>query len=151
MKSLLTIKDCVGAITNAADPKSDKALALITLCVEDYHLPEISSCQNAKEAWDALEQTYRARSIANQLTLMRDLNTIRMGPNEPVAKYIGRARSIRDQLQAAGRPVDADTVVLAVLNGFPEQYSTLMEVMQAQSALPSLEELQAKALLTEQR
>jgi hypothetical protein len=151
MRSLLTIKECIGAITNAADAKSAKALALITLCVEDYHLPEISSCNNAKEAWDALEQTYRARSIANQLTLMRELNTIRMGPNEPVAKYIGRARSIRDQLQAAGRPVDTNTVVLAVLNGFPEQYNTLVAVLEAQSALPSLEELQAKALLKEQR
>ena len=151
MRALLTIKDMAGAITNATDPKSEKAKALISLYVEDYHLPEVTSCISAKEAWDALERTYRATSIANQLTLMRELNTIRMGPNEPVAKYIGRARSIRDQLQAAGRAVDADTVVMSVLNGFPEQYNTLIEVMRAQSALPSLEELQAKALLTEQR
>jgi transposase InsO family protein len=151
MKSLLTIKECISAITDANDPKSDKARAIITLCVEDFHLSEISGCKSAKEVWDALQRTYKASSIANQLTLMKELNTIRMAQNEPVAKYIGRARSLRDQLQAAGHAVDAKTVVLAVLNGLPHQYSTLVTVLESQAALPSLEELQAKALLTEQR
>lgn len=151
MKSVLTIKDCIEAISDANSAKSDKARAMITLCVEDFHLSEITGCNNAKEVWDALQRTYKARSIANQLTLMKDLNSIRMGHNEPVAKYIGRARSLRDQLQAAGHAVDAKSVALAVLNGLPEQYSTLVTVLETQAALPSLEELQAKALLTEQR
>ena len=41
MKSVLTIKDCIEAISDANSAKSDKARAMITLCVEDFHLSSI--------------------------------------------------------------------------------------------------------------
>jgi hypothetical protein len=151
MRSLLTIKGYEDAITEAANVNSKKALALSTLCVEDHHLTEIAGCQDAKAAWDTLAAAYRSRSVAKQLQLRKELNTLKMAPGEPVTKYISRARSIRDQLQAAGHPTSDSDVVLAVLSGLPEQYSMLVTVLETADQTPNLDDVLSKALLVEQR
>ena len=134
-------------VVDAADDA--KALALIGLCVEDHHLPTVEDCETARQAWQALESVYRARSMALVLKLKRELSQLSKRPGEGITKYIARARSVRDQLQAAGHAVSAEDVVLAVLAGLPSEYDMLVTVLENADAAPSLDEVLAKALLVE--
>lgn len=71
------VKGQLSADSEADSKADDKALALIGLSVKDHHLTTIASCETAKQAWDALEAVYQAKSIARRLQLKRALNSLR--------------------------------------------------------------------------
>ena len=135
----------------AVNPGAAKALALIGLSVEDQYLPTVNECDTAKAAWDALASIYKSRSNARVLILKRQLNSITLQDSEPLIKYIGRAQALRDQLAAIGQSVDESDVVLAVLNGLPRQYNTLVTVIENTDPMPNLNAVLSKLLLVEQR
>jgi len=41
-----------------------KALGLIGRCVETHHYATIANCRTSLEAWAALEEVYRAQTVA---------------------------------------------------------------------------------------
>ena len=135
-----------------ADSKADEqALALIGLSVNDHHLTTIASCETAKQAWDALEAVYQAKSVARRLQLKRTLNSLRKEPNEELSKYVARAKDIRDQLAAAGWSPDDQEVTLSILAGLPSEYDTLVTVLMASDVELDPDGVLAKLLTVEQR
>jgi hypothetical protein len=152
MKGLLATKDCIGAITDAANPNSAKAMGLMIMCVEEQHLATIEQAQNAAAAWTALEALYQQTSTANLLQLRKQLTTLEKKANESIQQYLARARSVADQIRAAtANPVNAADLVLAVLAGLPSEYNMVRTVIENMAALPSLAEVQAKLLLVEKQ
>ena len=68
MKFLLITKDLWQPVdAGSTGDEDNKALALIGLHVEDYHLNMVGQCSSAKEAWEALEAVYTSTSIAQCL------------------------------------------------------------------------------------
>jgi transposase InsO family protein len=154
MKFLLVSKGLWTPVTGVApvDTASDqKALALIGLCVRDHHLTTLASSNTSKEAWEALESIYKAKSTARRLQLRRELNTLKKEATEPLTKYVARARGIQDQLIAAGHTVDSDEVVWSVLAGLPAEYDTVVTILESGDKTPDLDEALSKLLAVEQR
>jgi gag-polypeptide of LTR copia-type/Integrase core domain/GAG-pre-integrase domain/Zinc knuckle len=151
MRFLLIQKGYWRAVETVGERDDAKALAAIGLCVEDHHLPTIEKCTTAKAAWEALEAIYQAKSVAKELQLTRELNSLKKNPHEDVTKYISRAKAIRDQLQAAGSTIQDRAVVIAVLAGLPSEYDMLVCVLENATTPPTLDELLPKALMIEQR
>eukprot|EP00877_Chromochloris_zofingiensis_P010264 jgi/Chrzof1/5491/Cz16g05080.t1 len=132
------------------DANSDKALASITLAVEDHFLPTVYKAASAKAAWDALEALFQQRSVANQLNLTQELNNLTLQPGETITQLLARARIIWEQLKAAGIDKSEQEVALSVLSGLPADFNTLVTVLQNQSGPLTLSGIQ-KAVLTEQQ
>ena len=68
----------------------------------DHHLPSLGQRETAKAAWDALEAVYKAKSMARRVALKREMNSLKKAADEPMTKYVARAKELRDQLAAAG-------------------------------------------------
>jgi hypothetical protein len=151
MEAFLVVNECAEAITDAAHAKSGKAKALIILGIEGMHVSQVNGCSNAKEAWDALKNTYQAQSKAQEMQLRQQLSTLSMEHNEIVTNYFARARTIRDQLAEAGGAIADKDVVMAVMNGFPPLYDVMTTAFKCLDIIPSLDKLQADALQVEQR
>eukprot|EP00877_Chromochloris_zofingiensis_P010252 jgi/Chrzof1/5480/Cz16g04260.t1 len=150
MRAYLVARGYSAAITNAEDANSDKALASITLAVEDHFLPTVYNAASAKAAWDALEALFQQRSVANQLNLTQELNNLTLQPGETITQLLARARIIWEQLKAAGIDKSEQEVALSVLSGLPADFNTLVTVLQNQSGPLTLSGIQ-KAVLTEQQ
>jgi len=148
---LLVIKDCADAIDNAAHEQSAKALAYIRSSVEDHLLPSIREAENARAAWLALEHVFQQRSLAATLSYQRDLSKLRMETNESVSSYIGRARTLLNNLTAAGSDLSEADIVPNVMSGLPSEYNMLVTVLENAAVAPSLDELLARALVVEQK
>eukprot|EP00877_Chromochloris_zofingiensis_P014595 jgi/Chrzof1/938/Cz01g34140.t1 len=118
MRAYLVARGYSAAITNAEDANSDKALASITLAVEDHFLPTVYKAASAKAAWDALEALFQQRSVANQLNLTQELNNLTLQPGETITQLLARARIIWEQLKAAGIDKSEQEVALSVLSDF---------------------------------
>ena len=154
MRFLLITKGLWTPVSGAGDvneTSDQKALALIGLCVKDHHLSTLVGCKTAKEAWETLEAVYKAKSNARRLQLKRDLNSLRMLGGEPLTKYVARAKSIRDQLIAAGHPIKEEEVVWSVLAGLPSQYDVLVTLLETSEEMIDLEALLAKLMVVEQK
>lgn len=132
--------------------KSQKARALIGLCVEDYHLPVIMDAANAKAAWDALANMYAQQSLANLVNLKRSFQGLALSPLETITVYLGRAQELVSQLKAVGQTVDEQDMVLQVLTGLPEDYKVVTTILENgdKSAL-TMSNVRAKLLLGEVR
>jgi hypothetical protein len=138
---------------NAYQEKSLKALALIGLSVEDYHLATVGNAASAKAAWEALKNLYAQQSMALVVDLKRSLGDLRLKQGESITEYIGRAVEIQSQLQAAGHTLSDQDLILQVLCGLPDEYrivSTIMENSDSQQQ-PSLSVVRSKLLREENR
>ena len=154
MKFLLISKGLWAAVSSTdANPETDlKALAQIGLYVKEHHLPLLERCTTAKEAWDKLESVYQAKSNARKLQLRKQLTQLKMGPGEPLSKYVARAKDIQDQLRAAGHEISDQEVTWSVLAGLPEVYDTVVTVLETTSDKDmNLEDILPKLLQVEQR
>ena len=76
-----------------------------------------------------LEGTYKAKSKAHRLQLNQELNSIKLGHDEPVTKYVARAKAIRDELLAAGHDIKDEEVVWSVLAGLHDTYKTIKTII----------------------
>ena len=118
MKFLLIHKGLWGAVSGdvGQETHNEKALAVITLNVKDHHLTTVATCTTAKQAWDALEGIYKAKTLARRLQLRRELNNLKKEPAEPLPKYVARARSIWNDLVTTGHDIKSSEVVWSVLD-----------------------------------
>ena len=147
----LTVKGLWSAITDPEDPGNDKALAIIGLSLEDYNLPLIEDCDTAADAWDALKELHQSTCIADALRLKQELAGLSMGPGEPVTKYVARAKTLRDNLDAAGYTIDDKDVILAILGGLPKTYDTIVTVLANDKSTSAVNDVMAKLMLVEKR
>lgn len=154
MKYLLIIKGLWSAVTSTTvDPdKNEKAMAQIGLHMKDHHLATLERCTTAKQAWQELESIFQAKSNARKRQLRKELSQLKMGVAEPLTKYVARAKEIQNQLRAAGHEVADQEVVWAVLAGLPQQYETVVTVLESSTdAELKLDDLLPKLLPVEHK
>lgn len=152
MESVLIVKDLWDAVTadNPRPANDRKALALIKLSVKDHHLPILATCTTAKAAWDTLAEIYQAKSNARTRELRKELTKLKMGQEEPLTKYVARAKEIQAQLLAAGHEVSDQAVSWHVLDGLTERYDTVVTVLETTANTDmSLDEILPKLLQVE--
>ena len=161
MEGLLAVRECEEAIEfpstrpvtpeekAAAEKLSKKTLGLLKMCVEDQHQFTIRQAKTAREAWQSLERLFQQRSMASTMHLKQQFTGLRMLATESIPQYVARARTIAAQLEAAGKKVDDEDQVLAVLNGLPSDYAMIKTVI-LNAKLPSIIDMQAKLMTTEQ-
>jgi hypothetical protein len=153
MKMLLMNKGLWAMVEDAAGEKTLKlkALSLIALHVKDHHLPTLMSAgEDPKLAWTMLENIHKAKSIARQLQLRRDINALRKGSSEPLTKYVARARTIWTDLTTSGVDIKESEVALSVLAGLPKSYDIASEVIQMTTKEPKLDDILTHLLPVEQ-
>ena len=128
----------------------EKALATIGLNVADHHLHNLSGKgMTSKQAWESLEKQYKAKSTARVMQLKTELQMLKKGAAEPLAIYVARAKTIWQDLKAAGNETSSADVVLNVLGGLPREYDIVRQVLVAGDKRLELEELLPKLLPVE--
>lgn len=128
-----------------------KALALIMLNVKDHLLTALAGHTTAKSVWDALEQTYLAKTLARKLQLRRELAKLQLSPSESVSQYLDRARTLLTECRAAHLDMKEEDIVQALLAGLPSEYDATVAIMDGADRQLTLTELLPKLLAVEQR
>ena len=151
MKALLVSKGLWTAVTVDTEPPADveKALAQVILHVKDHHLVTLNNCSTAKMAWELLKNTYEAKTNARKLLLRKEFIQLKMGA-ETLTHYVGRAKDMRTQLQAAGQAVTEQELAIQVLAGLPPAYSMITTVLTASDTALSVDGMMPKLLQAEQ-
>jgi hypothetical protein len=137
--------------SSATAEQSQGALALIGLHVKDHHLGKVAAAKTAKELWDDLETTYKSKSNARKMLLRREINTLKLGSGEPISMSVARAEDLYKNVTAAGSDMKPEEVAFAILAGLPDEYGTLVTILEATSKKMSGKEMLPLLLQTEAR
>jgi hypothetical protein len=128
--------------SSATAEQSQGALALIGLHEKDHHLGKVAPVKTAKELWDDLESTYKSKSNARNMLLRREIITLNLGFGEPISMYVARAEDLYKNLTAAVSDIKPEELATAILAGLPDEYGTLVTILEA-----TLEKMLAKEML----
>ncbi|XP_071680363.1 uncharacterized protein [Lolium perenne] len=114
-------------------------------------LVQVSEHQIAHGAWTAIQEMYASQSCARVMGLRRALNDLKKRELR-ASVYFNKVKALTDELALAGKKLDEDDVINAVLNGLDAEYNLLVEAISArlQQGI-SLSEVYAMFLATEAR
>ena len=155
MQSLLVMKrlwSVIGDARQQPDAEKDQmARAFICLHVAKHHKISVSKCKTAKEAWEMLRTKYEAQTTARKLQLRIALNTVKMGPTEPLTVYQARVQDLKAQLEAVGDIVTDQEAAVPFLSGLPPAYDMIRTVITAADTPLTIDQMVPKLLPVEQQ
>jgi hypothetical protein len=105
--------------------KQHLARTKIILNIEKSQLPH-THYDDPKEIWESLEKIHRARGFATQLALRRRFLYMRKHDDQPMSSWISNVKNAAFQLESAGVPVIDEDIILALTEGLPDTFSTLI-------------------------
>ena len=80
-----------------------------------------------------------------------DLTTLQKMPNEPLVKYVARAKGLRNELVMAGYNIKEEEVATSILAGLPSRFDILATVLATSQDTIDPNTLLARLLTVEQR
>ena len=139
------------AVASEAGEGPERALAIIGLCVRPWLLHVIEESRDARGAWTALRDLFRSKSVARRLVLRRQLAALRKSSKETIAQFLGRARTLRNELARVGAPPSEEDMITAVLAALPKEYDTVTTVLGVTESIRTLDAVLPHLLQVEQR
>jgi hypothetical protein len=137
--------------SSATAEQSQGALALIGLHVKDHHLKKVAAAKTAKELWDDLKTTYKSKSNAKKMLQREEINTLKLGSVEPISMYVARAEDLYRNLTTAASDMKPEELAFAILASLPDEYGTLVTILEATSEKMSAKKMLPLLLQTEAR
>ena len=141
---LLALRDVDQYITDTECPEEDqsddhkkwirgdnKARTLIGLSLSDEHLEHVREATTAKEMWDAILNVFERHTLLNKLAARRDFYTVKMNNEEKVLAYINRVKQLAARLKSMSVIIDDKEMAMAVLNGLPSRFESLIVALDA--------------------
>ena len=99
-KALLITKGVGDALTDKESEQSEKALALMCLCVSNEYVDLVANSDSAQHAWAMLEDMHAGQTAARRLTLRKELTGLAKKPKESMMNYIMRGKQICTDVRA---------------------------------------------------
>lgn len=108
-----------------------KAHATIGLAIFDEHLEHVRAAESAKGVWEKINNVFECHAFFNRLTEGRRLYTVSMEAGEKVLPYLNPVKHLVATLKSMDVVIDVQEMVMAVLNGVPPTYETLIIALSA--------------------
>lgn len=122
-------KDVKGSEAKVLDfeNRSRAALTLIYMNVGFKYRSIIENANEPVEAWKLLSSYFQPDSKARHMSLVSELNSCFILPNENVSLFSARLRNISDQLKDIGHPMEETYVVFQFLRYLPDKFDQIVQ------------------------
>lgn len=111
--------------------KDKSARMAIGITLSDEMLKNVAHTTTALEMWQEICNVHQRHTLLNKLAARRDFYTATMKPGEQMLVYINRVRQMATVLSAMGVDIDDKEMAMAVLNGLPSSFQTLITALDA--------------------
>ena len=126
-----------------------KAFSTIVLAIESAQLYLVTSCEEPKQAWDALKKRFERETLANKLFLKKQYFRSEMKEGTSVDQHLKHMKDITDKLAAIEAPISEEDEVVTLLGSLPRRFVTLVTAIEARMDGVSLDYVQ-QALIHEE-
>ncbi|MCP3664309.1 MAG: hypothetical protein GY696_17775 [Gammaproteobacteria bacterium] len=108
-----------------------QALSTIVMAVKPSQLYLITSCTDAKTAWDNLKAHYERASLASKILLKKQYFRAEMTEGMKMEAHLRQMKELTDRLAAVGAEISEEDQVVTLLGSLPSSYSTLTTALEA--------------------
>ena len=116
---------------NAWTRRDKKAKAIIGLSLSDDLLNHVREVKTAKDMWEVIQNVFERHTLLNKLSARRRFYTAVMEEEESVLQFSNRITQLASILCGMGVEIDDSEKAMALLNGLPEQFDTLISALDA--------------------
>lgn len=111
---------------------------------------QLTACKTAAETWRAVEGMFSSMTRARAVNTRIALATMKKG-NLSMAEYVGKMRSLADEITSTGKTIDDDELVSYILAGLDYDYNPIVTSLTARIEPLSVGEAYSQLLSFEQR
>jgi hypothetical protein len=127
-----------------------QVLGFLLLNMSRETLLQVSICKMTAEVWSFLEATFLSIKKARSVNTRISLSNTRKG-NITISEYVGKMRTLADDMATSGKPLDEEVVVSYILASLDEDYDSIVTTLVARADVVSVAEAYAQLLHYEQR
>lgn len=130
------------------------ARAIIGLSLSDDMLEHVRECSSAREMLQNIKNVFQRHTLLNKLRARRQFYTVEMKQNEKMLTYINRVQHCGSVLKSMEVDIDSKEIAIAILNGLPSEYESLITTLDAledDKNLFTLELIKSRLLQEEKR
>ena len=91
----------------------------------------ITSCEEPKEAWDALKKHFERETLANKLFLKKQYFRREMSEGNSIVMPLKEMKELTDNLSSIGAPISEADQVVTLLRSLPPSFSNVVTALQA--------------------
>ena len=113
--------------------ESQKAFSYIAMSVSTSQLYLITSCEEPKEAWDALKKHFERETLANKLLLKKRYFRKEMSEGNSVEMYLKEMKELTNKLSSIGAPISEEDQVVTLLGSLPSSFSGVVTALEARA------------------
>ncbi|WVZ48786.1 hypothetical protein U9M48_000195 [Paspalum notatum var. saurae] len=113
-------------------------------------LAQIGTCKTATQLWKTLEKMYSSQTRARAVNTRIALATTQKG-NMTMTEYIGKMKSLADEMACAGKPLEDEELVQYILAGLDMDYNPIVSSIVTKTEATSFADLSSQLLSFEQR
>ena len=128
-----------------------RAWALIGLNINQDQQIHIVDTKKPTDAWNALKNTYSARSVAQMVRLSRRMYAATMDEGGDLIKHMDFMVALRRKLADQGDDLSSQKFAIIFLGSLPDSYDTFLTSMNARNVSDVTWELVKPALLEEHK
>ena len=88
-------------------------------------------CETAMDMWETILNVFERHTLLNKLAARRQFYTVMMQTNEKVLVYINRVKKLAARFKSMKVDIDDKEIAMAVLNGLPARFETLIVALDA--------------------
>lgn len=158
MKSVLVTQQLWSVISAPPDTqnlewvgKDERALALITLCIQPKHFRIIKTCGTAYQAWKELEKAHVKTGPASLVSVFKKLVTLRIQPGQQMQEHLDMFMELIDQLVNMEMKLPEMFLSVLLLVSLGETYDSFVVAMSSRDELPPVTVLKIKLMEEEER
>ena len=126
-----------------------KAFSTIVLAIDSAQLYLVTSCEDPKQAWNALKTHFERETLPNKLLLKKQYFCSEMKEGTSVDQHLKHMKDITDKLAAIGAPISEEDQVVTLLGSLPRRFATLVTAIETRMDGVSLDYVQ-QALVHEE-
>eukprot|EP00171_Calliarthron_tuberculosum_P021821 IDg21821t1 len=134
--------------------RDKRAMVCIGLSLSDALLENVREASTAKEMWTLITNVFERHTLLNKLSARRKFYTATMLDGEKFLKYAIRIRQLATTLKNMGIDIDDNEMAMALLNGLPDRFDSIISVMDAlgkEDKIFTFEFVKSRLLQDEQR
>lgn len=142
LKSLLKKEKCLSSLTTdcpAGEGKEkvtwqeadDKALSIISLCIEDNQIIHVKQSKTAREAWENLKKYHMKSNLSGTVRVLRKIFKTELAIGGDMEEHLVQMINLIDQAVELGVKLDDKMQIFILLSSLNEEYDGLVTALEA--------------------
>lgn len=130
--------------------KDQQILGYLLASLSREILVHVADKKTAAELWQTIEAMFSSQTRARSINTRIALATTPKG-NMSVAEYIGKMKTLADEMASAGKPLEEEELVSYILSGLDMEYNPIVSTLVGRAEPASVGEVYSQLLSFEQR